>query len=119
MSKSLSDDAKRQNSVFLDFSMTSLDSVGKTVQISSGVRVPLRGFEETQECIVRDFYLPLTCLGCTVDLCCIQDVYYVLCPVYQVVSPVGGNADNDYGKGGVGLGFTLDDLLQWQSEIRR
>jgi hypothetical protein len=111
MHKSLLDDAKRQDSVPFDFSITALDNVGKTIQISSGVHVPLRGFEETRECIVRDFYLPSTCLGCSVDVCCIQDANYVLCPVCQVVSPLGRNADNDHGQGGVGLGFTFDDIL--------
>jgi hypothetical protein len=110
MNKSLSGDAKRQGGLSFDSSMAALDSVGKTIQISSGVHVPVRGFEETRECIARDFYLPSTCLGCTVDVCCIQDANYVLCPVCQVVSPVGGNADNDRGKGGVGLGFTFDDI---------
>jgi hypothetical protein len=115
MHKSLLDDAKGQDSLPFNFSIAASDSVGKTIQISSGVHVPLRGFEETRECIVRDFYLPSTCLGCSVDVCCIQDANYVLCPLCQVVSPMGGNADNDYGKGGVGLGFIIDDILQWQS----
>jgi hypothetical protein len=107
MQKSLLDDAERQDSLPFDFSIAASDNVGKTIQISSGVHVPLRGLEETRECIVRDFYLPLTCLGCSVDVCCIQDANYVICPVCQVVSPLGGNADNDHGKGGVGLGFTF------------
>jgi hypothetical protein len=100
MHKSLSYDAKRQDSAPIDFSIA---AVGKTIQISSGVHVPLRGVEETGECIVRDFSLFSTCLGCTVDVFCIQDANYVLCPVCQVVSPAGGNTDNDRGKGGVGL----------------
>jgi hypothetical protein len=103
MHKSLSDDAKRQDSVPFDFSIETLDSACKTIQVSSGVHVPLRGFEETRECIVRDFCLLSTCLGWTVDVCFIQDANYVVCPVCQLLSPVGGNADNDRGKGGVGL----------------
>jgi hypothetical protein len=113
MHKSLSDDAQRQDHMMsFDSSMAALDSaaldsVGKTVQINSGVHIPLRG------CITRDyFYLPFDLYGVhMLDSCCIQDANYVLCPVCQVVSPVGGNADNDRGKGGVGLGFTFDDIL--------
>ena len=45
-----------------------------------------------------------------------MDANFVLCPLCKVVSPLQGGADLDY-QGGVGLGFTMEDLQQWQHEI--
>lgn len=110
------------------------------VQIAPGVTARLRGADETWHCIEHDFFVPITCMSCTTDLCCILDALYVLCPVCRVVSPmeklmedkdeesnVGGNVGGDKhngrskgggkGRGGVGLGFTVQDLIKWQREI--
>jgi hypothetical protein len=96
-----------------------LDNVSKTIEIMPGLRVPLRGAEETWKCIEQDFFLPVTCFACTTELCCIQDASYVLCPVCRVVGPIDAG-DGDFGSTmGVGLGFRFDDLFQWQSEIVR
>ena len=62
----------------------------------------------------NDFYLPVSCFCCSSDLLCIMDANYVLCPACKVVSPMEGCGGGD---GGVGLGFTFDDLQQWQHEI--
>lgn len=93
--------------------------VSKTIEIMPGLRVPLRGAEETWNCIEQDFYLPVTCFGCTTELCCIQDASYVLCPVCRVVGPMDTGAGDFGSTVGVGLGFSFDDLFQWQSEIVR
>jgi hypothetical protein len=108
--------------------------IGRTVEISPGVYVRLRGAEETWDCIRHDFFMPCTCFGCSHELCCIQDADYVLCPKCRVVSPMdttssgyesanaaaasstSSTADIEH-EGGVGLGFTFDDLLKWQAEI--
>jgi hypothetical protein len=107
--------------------------IGRTVEISPGVYVRLRGAEETWDCIRHDFFMPCTCFGCSHELCCIQDADFVLCPTCRVVSPMNttssgsenanaatasstSTADIEH-KGGVGLGFTFDDLLKWQAEI--
>ena len=85
------------------------------VEIAPGVYHRLRGAAETWECVERDFYMPVSCFACAAELCCIQDASYVLCPTCRVVSRMDGmSADHD---GGVGLGFTMDDLCRWQSEI--
>ena len=61
------------------------------------------------DCVEKDFYLPVSCLCCSLELCCIMDASYVLCPQCRVVSPiVEGLADGL--DSGVGLGFTLDNL---------
>lgn len=46
-----------------------------------------------------------------------MDANYVLCPTCKVVSPMEGCAEGGGLDGGVGLGFTFDDLQQWQHEI--
>ena len=85
------------------------------MEIAPGEKVRLRGAKETWQCVENDFYLPTTCFSCDTDLCCIMDASYVLCPVCKVVSPVEGWAGGP--DGGVGLGFTYDDLANWQREI--
>lgn len=86
-----------------------------TVEISPGLFSPLRGADETWKCIEKDFFLPTTCYGCTMDICCIQDASFVLCPECRVVSPLEGGPKTR----GVGLGFCFDDLFRWQSDIIR
>jgi hypothetical protein len=112
--------------------------IRRTIEILPGVCVQLRGAEETWDCIERDFFMPCMCFGCSHELCCIQDADYVLCPQCRVVSPMdttfyssestnanaaasststSTSADDIEHEGGVGLGFTFDDLLKWQGEI--
>jgi ribosomal protein S27E len=97
--------------------LSMLDNSNKTIEIMPGMRVPLRGAEETWKAIEQDFFLPVTCYGCTKELCCIQDASYVLCPACRVVGPMDTGASDFGSTVGVGLGFSLDDLYQWQSEI--
>jgi hypothetical protein len=102
------------------------------IEISPGVNVRLRGADETWDCIGRDFFMPCTCLGCSQELCCIQDATFVLCPACRVVSPMDNNtsccseetnetfsctATGSQHQGGVGLGFTFDNLMKWQAGI--
>jgi hypothetical protein len=102
------------------------------IEISPGVSVRLRGADETWDCIGRDFFMPCTCFGCSQELCCIQDATFVLCPACRVVSPMdntsccseetnatfsSSTAAGFEHQGGVGLGFTFDDLMKWQEDI--
>ena len=91
----------------------------QTIEIAPGTHARLRGAQETWECVERDFYMPVTCILCNMDLCCIMDANYVLCPSCRVVSPMEGSGGTEGGKadGGVGLGFTFEDLQRWQMEI--
>jgi hypothetical protein len=95
------------------------DNTSTTIEIMPGICVLLRGADETWNCIKQDFFLPVTCFGCTAELCCIQDASYVLCPVCRVVGPMDMGAGDLGSTVGVGLGFSFDDLFQWQSEIVR
>ena len=92
------------------------DSQPVMIPIAPGVTARLRGVEETLKCIANDFYIPSTCFCCAQNLFCVMDACYVLCPTCKVVSPLEGGADSDY-NGGVGLGFTMDDLQKIQYDI--
>ena len=101
------------------------------VELGPGVYARLRGAQETWSCIEHDFHIPVVCFACSLELCCIQDASYVLCPSCKTVSPIENaphhernghfaGAGNGVGEnGGVGLGFTFDELFKWQAEIMR
>lgn len=89
----------------------------RQIEIAPGLSARLRGAHETWAAVENDFYMPTSCLCCSEDIFCIMDAYYVICPVCKVVSPMEGCAQGM--DGGVGLGFTMDDLRQWQSDIVR
>ena len=86
------------------------------IEIAPGITARLRGAKETLRCVENDFYLPAMCFCCNTDLFCIMDANYVLCPNCKVVSPMEG-CSSPGSDGGVGLGFTFQDLQQWQYEI--
>jgi hypothetical protein len=113
---------------------------GGMVEIAPGVLAPLRGSRETWRAIQRDDYRPTTCVVCgcgsahdTTTLFVIQDASYVLCPICRVVGPVDGDSDDNVSNaggassttsggaktGGVGLGFTHEDLVTWISSSGR
>ena len=64
---------------------------------------------------------------CSLNLLCVLDAEYVLCPECRVVGPIGEDEfgmraemlGSDSKPHGVGLGFKPDDLMRWQSEIAR
>ena len=90
----------------------------KWIEISQGISLRLRGAQETWSYIEKDLYLPTTCECCSLHLLCITDASYVFCPACQVVSPFYNSTNKSgCGDGGVGLGFTFDQLSQWQGEI--
>lgn len=86
------------------------------IQVAPGVKVPLRGSEETWEAINEDFYVPCICIGCQTTLCVIQDAAYLLCPSCRTISPMEGHFV-DHTLAGVGMGFRLEELMRWQNEI--
>ena len=87
------------------------------ITIAPGVEARLRGADETYDCINNDFFLPTCCHFCEDQLCCIQDASYILCPSCMTVSPLDVAPLSSRRDGGVGLGFTLDELYEWQNEI--
>mmetsp|Transcript_4208 Transcript_4208/g.8778 ORF Transcript_4208/g.8778 Transcript_4208/m.8778 type:complete len:445 (-) Transcript_4208:56-1390(-) len=86
------------------------------VEISPGVRVPLRGAAETKDCVRYDHFVPCQCCSCDLEMLCIKDAEYVLCPSCRVINPL--SPDNEISKGtGLGLGFTWNELARMQEEI--
>lgn len=88
-----------------------------TIEVSPGEFMRLRGADETWRAIRNDFYTPCECICCQNTIFCIQDAKLVLCPDCRVVSPIEGNCSEDGNCGGVGLGFRMSDLAQWQGEL--
>jgi hypothetical protein len=97
------------------------------VEIGPGIWMELRGADETWTAIMNGAYCPATCFGCSLELLCVLDAEYVLCPECRVVNPIfeddmGMRAEllsSDQKVFGVGLGFKPDDLMRWQSEMAR
>ena len=89
----------------------------KTVQVSPGVFLRLRGAAETWKAIYTDAYSPCSCICCEETIFCIDDAVFVLCPLCDTISPVGGILSEVGFDGGVGLGFTLEELGKWQMEM--
>ena len=94
----------------------------KTIEVSPGEFLRLRGADETWRAVQVDFYMPCECVCCLLTLFCIQDARFVLCPDCRVIGPMEGAADaceGSSGDGGVGLGFKLKDLAKWQDNIAK
>jgi hypothetical protein len=94
-----------------------LKPITKKIEVSPGEFLQLRGAKETWKAIKDDFYMPCACIYCDLTLLCIQDAEFVLCPSCHVVTPLEG-VTFDGRDGGVGMGFTIEELAQWQGEIR-
>ena len=89
------------------------------VDIAPGVQTPLRGAKETVTAVARDYYSNVSCFGCSLEVCCIADVSYVICPVCKVVSPMDDPTfeGKEVQRHGLGLGFTYESLFKMQLEI--
>lgn len=98
-----------------------------TIQLVPGVNLVLRGAEETMQAIGNDFYVATHCFDCQAMLFCIRNAGFLVCPHCRVVSPVESNENtnehfalsknNGNICGSVGLGFTLDELCEYQTMI--
>lgn len=59
-----------------------------SVEITPGVFAPLRGSEETMQALQTGHVAPAECMCCGLELICIADAEFVLCPECKVVSPL-------------------------------
>lgn len=92
------------------------------MEISPGVTAQLRGVAEIREYVRRDEITPCLCFACELAMFTIADASYVLCPACRVVNPNQEVQEHEIqgvtsGSGGVGLGFTFQDLQKIQLEI--
>ena len=94
----------------------------KMIEVAPGFQMRLRGADETWAAVERDFFGPATCFSCQMTVFCILDAEYVLCPTCKVIFPFeqDGEVSEKSKKGaggGVGLGFSMEDLARFQSDI--
>ena len=83
-----------------------------SIEVSPGQHVRFRGLKETFRAIQQDSFMPVSCLCCSTEtLFCIDDASYVLCSICRTISPTNHGELLD---GGVGIGFTFEDLGEWQ-----
>jgi hypothetical protein len=87
------------------------------IEVAPGKLMQLRGADETWHAIHNDFYSPCMCVCCEQTLFCIKNAAYVLCPACRVISPMEHRPGES--EGGVGLGFTMENLAQWQNDMFR
>ena len=97
------------NSTPLPPELSAASSEDQMIEIAPGFMARLRGAKETLACIQDEFYFPTKCCACDIDLCCILDADYVICPYCRVVSPLNSIPQD----GGVALGFTVYELDSW------
>jgi len=109
-SKNGSDDDESNNNPHQQHIVTRMQSM----EMGPGIEVPFRGTEETKLAVHRDYFVPITCGNCQQQIFCIQDAAFVLCPHPKCKAKTFLGWEEN---GGVGLGFTLEDLeqLQWTS----
>jgi hypothetical protein len=91
------------------------------VGIVPGVQEPLRGLRENYQAVSNDFHSNVTCYGCSMELCCIADLSYIVCPGCKVISPLEGRLfeGKEIRRRGLGLGFTYETLFQMQVDIMK
>ena len=88
------------------------------VEVSPGVFLPLRGSEETLKALRQGDTTVLQCFLCQVELCCVCDCEWVLCPDCRTLTPVSSDPTDSLHKSlpdlrhphGVGLGLKTSML---------
>jgi hypothetical protein len=81
------------------------------IEVFPGVEMPLRGSFETQAAIARNYIISASCMDCTLQLQCIRNAEYILCPLCHCVSPLELSCRNiERDAFGVGLGFVDEEL---------
>ena len=94
------------------------------IEIAIGERRALRGPKAVRAAIVNDYYVPKVYFGCSLDLFCIKDAQYLVCPVCNVVSPMDLESSSDATSSpvrqhGACKGFTFESLFEMQAEIMK
>jgi len=87
------------------------------IEVSPGVSMPFRGSEETWEAIALNRIAKTECLGCSIQLYCVEDAELVVCPDCQTMSPayqLGAEGEDNVRRSGLGLGFKEEQLVQWK-----
>mmetsp|Transcript_12736 Transcript_12736/g.18732 ORF Transcript_12736/g.18732 Transcript_12736/m.18732 type:complete len:267 (-) Transcript_12736:889-1689(-) len=81
------------------------------IEVFPGVEMPLRGSQETQYAIQKDYIMHVHCMDCTLELSCVRNSQYVLCPLCHCVSPLElSGLRLEPVSFGVGLGFVEEGI---------
>lgn len=81
------------------------------IEVFPGVEMPLRGSQETQYAIQKDYIMHVHCMDCTLELSCVRNSQYVLCPLCHCVSPLElSGLRLEPSHFGVGLGFVEEGI---------
>jgi hypothetical protein len=86
------------------------------IDVGPGVKMPLRGSDETWEAIEYGRVTITTCISCQIDLNCLEDAQLVICPDCTMMSPVDqtpGPGKVSYERYGVGVGVKPQEILDW------
>ena len=75
------------------------------LEVAPGLEVKLRGSSETHRAIKKWEIIQVECLECAVQLHCIEDAEFLLCPLCRCVSPLSISGQVKTNANGVGLGF--------------
>ncbi len=89
---------------------------GITIEVAPGIRLPLRGSDETWKAIEEGQVTVTSCISCQQDLNCVLDAQLVVCPDCSMLSPVDQttqDADSSADRYGVGLGVKPADIIRW------
>ena len=96
-----------------------LDSKTNTpyITIAPGVKARFRGAKETYTSVLveRDVVMSL-CYNCNQEIYTLANAQYIFCPHCKVVSPLDSAKRCGRNGGGVGLGFTKQEMETWQRE---
>ena len=87
-----------------------------TIEIAPGIKLPLRGSEETWKAIEEGQITVTNCVSCQQELHCVLDAQLVVCPDCTILSPVDQSyhyAGTSADRYGVGLGIKPEDVVRW------
>lgn len=103
-------DTREKSAASDDASFSSVESQPsferKTVEVTPGQFVPLRGSEETMLALENGQVTSVTCIFCNIDLVVHAAASMIICPDCEMISPLGVDVD----KTSLGLGLRRESL---------
>jgi hypothetical protein len=82
------------------------------IEVTPGVFLPMIGAAETELALQQGRVRPTVCICCQSQLYCIMIAEYVICPHCESFGPVGFQHNESLTVGGVGLGLTMENIMQ-------
>lgn len=82
------------------------------IEVAPGYYVSLCGVLETMYAFQKDCIVHTECTSCSAFLYCIDSASMVLCPTCRSIGPVEANASNRTVTESLGLGLTVEHLME-------